>query len=288
MFLCYTSLVNELILRLRIIDLAALSKIAISIGAIFASSIALSQEYIEDPDYDYLPPERPSLFGRMLSGAVDLFVTRSHSTSYEQAKRRLYNNIGDAKAFYCGCNTKLAEREFDKENCGYIPRNDNIRAHRLEAEHVLPAFWIAKFYPGETCWIAADECGSGRDCCLTNNARFRKAHNDLVNLYPAIGELNAERSNLIYDLINGEDRLYGSCDFEVDRAKRISEPRDDIRGDIARIYFYMRDTYELAYPDWLDERLTEWDNADPISVSERTRNMLINAAQGSANPALVE
>jgi len=39
---------------------------------------------------------------------------------------------------------------------------------------------------------------SARDCCQKVNLDFRNAQNDLENLIPAIGEVNAYRSNLPY------------------------------------------------------------------------------------------
>ena len=89
-------------------------------------------------------------------------------------------------------------------------------------------------------------------------------------------------------LIDGEERNYGSCDFEIDTGERVAEPKIDVRGDIARVYFYMRDTYDLKYPDALSERLAAWDKADPISDEEKLRNQRIQEAQGSSNPLLEE
>jgi deoxyribonuclease-1 len=256
------------------------------IGSCLVLGAARADEGTSDPDFDYLPPD--GLFGRMASAVTEFFRGPSHPESYETAKKRLYAHIQDGRTFYCDCTTRLAERTFDKTSCGYVPRNDNERARRIEAEHILPASLIADFKPGSTCWAAQPECGSARECCLKNDAEFKKAHNDLVNLAPAIGELNADRSNLIYDVIDGEPRAYGACDFEVDRGASAAEPKDDKRGDIARVYFYMRDTYGLKYPDDLAERLRSWSEADPVDDAERQRNKRILDSQGTSNPAVGE
>lgn len=267
----------------KAIEITAAILLAVSL---LVSSGLQADEGTSDPDFDYLPPDEISIYAKMTSYVGSLFLARSHSGSYTTAKKRLYRSVQDAKTLYCGCKTKLAERTFDKTSCGYIPRNNNRRAKRLEAEHVLPAYWIAKFHKGKSCWVPNEDCGEARNCCLKNDKRFKKAHNDLVNLVPSIGELNADRSNLSYKLINGEVRRYGSCDFEVDRDNRITEPKNNIRGDIARVYFYMRDTYNLEFPTDLTERLTAWDEADPVSKEEKRRNKQIQAAQGSSNPLL--
>lgn len=257
----------------------------------FASMLGVVQadEGTADPDFDYEPPEEIGVFGRFTNFVADLFSSPSHAGSYSTAKKRRYSKIEDSHTFYCDCTTDLDERKFDKTSCGYVPNNDNIRAKRLEAEHILPAFWIANFHTGESCWEAHESCGGARDCCLENDERFKKAHNDLVNLIPTIGELNGDRSNFIYDLIDGEDEEdedYGQCDFEVSTTEKVAEPKDDIRGDIARVYFYMRNTYELAYPDNLAERLNHWNDVDPISDEEKERNQRIQDTQGSSNALL--
>jgi len=239
-----------------------------------------------DPDFDYLPPEPISAFEQFTSVITEFFRSPSHAGSYDTAKRRLYRQIKDPTTFYCGCKTNLAKSNFDRASCGYVPRNDTKKARRVEAEHILPAYWIAEFHIGGSCWEKDDTCGEARDCCRKNDKRFKKAHNDLVNLYPAIGELNLLRNDLMYDLISGENRIFGSCDFEVDWVRDVSEPTEDIRGDIARVFFYMRDTYSLKYPDDLADRLATWNDADPISEKERARNERIKAVQGAANPLL--
>ncbi len=253
---------------------------------LFANAVVLGDEGTDDTDFDYLPPDDIGIFSRFTEFIGGMFATPSHSGSYTTAKRRLYRKIGDKNTFYCGCPTNLSERTFDEVACGYEPRINNNRAHRLEAEHVLPAYWISAFHSDSTCWEADPSCGDARDCCLKKDERFKKAHNDLVNLIPTIGELNADRNNYLYDLVDGEIRDYGDCDYEINASERHMEPHRDIRGDVSRIYFYMRDTYDLEFPDEITERLKEWDEVDPISNSEKERNLRIKNTQGTANQLL--
>lgn len=95
---------------------------------------------------------------------------------------------------------------------------------------------------------------------------------DLFNLVPAVGELNADRSNFEFGEIPGEVRAYGRCDFEVDRNHKVAEPAEDRRGDIARAYLHMY----VAYPGGLSlkaedlERFKAWDQADPPTSWENT------------------
>lgn len=105
---------------------------------------------------------------------------------------------------------------------------------------------------------------------------------DMYNLEPAVGELNRVRGNYPYGEIPGEPREFGACDFET-FAEKI-EPRPEIRGDIARIYFYM----DTRYPgfgivsDSNRTLLEEWDRADPMDNAERERIQKIQDVQGNS------
>jgi len=82
----------------------------------------------------------------------------------------------------------------------------------------------------------------------------------------------------------GEALAFGRCDLELQDRK--IEPRPDIRGDIARTYFYM----DAAYPgrgilSRQDRKLFEaWDAEDPVDDWERERARRIEARQGNKNP----
>jgi deoxyribonuclease-1 len=106
---------------------------------------------------------------------------------------------------------------------------------------------------------------------------------DLHNLRPAIGEINGDRSNFRFATLEGEERRYGSCDFEVDFKGRKAEPRPEIRGDIARTYFYMRDQYGLTLSRQQTQLLVAWNRQDPVGEQERTISHRTAAIQGNAN-----
>ena len=66
---------------------------------------------------------------------------------------------------------------------------------------------------------------------------FNLMEADLHNLYPAISFINGARSNHPFDMIEGEEHMFDSCDFE--RVNDLVEPRPAARGNIACAYFYM-------------------------------------------------
>jgi deoxyribonuclease-1 len=81
--------------------------------------------------------------------------------------------------------------------------------------------------------------------CQPVDRAFRRIEADLHNLTPAVGELNGDRSNLPYGIVAGEPRLYGACNFEIGGKARVTEPREEVRGDAARIWLYMADSYKI-------------------------------------------
>jgi len=63
----------------------------------------------------------------------------------------------------------------------------------------------------------------------------------MFNLCHAIGEVNGRRSNYSMAIIEGEKREFGKCYVEI-KSRKV-EPREEIRGEIARTYMYMDSVY---------------------------------------------
>lgn len=187
-------------------------------------------------------------------GADEASPANAMPQSFLQAKRllenKVYNKAEDRKTFYCGCSYSR-KGNIDASSCGYIPKSpDNLRAHRVEWEHIVPVSVIGQ---GRACWIAGNpECVTatgknyrGRKCCQKVDAEFRRIEADPYNIVPAIGELNADRQNFPYREIPEEKREYGACDFEIDTKKKAVEPAIALRGFIGRTWLYMHRTYNI-------------------------------------------
>ncbi len=114
--------------------------------------------------------------------------------------------------------------------------------------------------------------------------KFRYMESDLYNLVPAIGEINGLRSNYSFAMIPGEKREFGTCDMEIENRK--AEPRPEVTGNIARIYFYMN----WAYPGHgiiskKNQNLFDaWDKEDPVDDWECERSKRIEGSQRNENP----
>lgn len=208
-------------------------------------------------------------------------AARSSDYSFSQSKLVLAQKIykDHPIGFYSGCRFHAQQKLLvpDWKTCGYQARKNPERAKRIEWEHVVPA-WT--FGHQLQCWQQG-----GRAYCRDHSATFRQMEADMHNLVPAIGELNGDRTNFPYGMINGEARAYGAkVNMEIDFKTHTAEPPDNVYGDVARINFYMRDRYHLALSNQQLQLFTAWNNLDPVDAWEQQRNERIRQAQGNDNP----
>jgi deoxyribonuclease-1 len=208
--------------------------------------------------------------------------------SFSQAKKLMRQVFaGHERTFYCDC--AYDGTTVDVQSCGYQPQKASKRARQLEWEHVVPAEAFGQSFPEwrdghPDCVDRKGKAFRGRNCAAKMAVPFRYMEADLYNLQPAIGEVNQLRSNYSMAMIEGEPRKFGSCDLEIEGRK--IEPRPDIRGDIARTYFYM----DAAYPgrgvisDKNRKLFEAWDKEDPVDAWERERVHRIEQLQGNMNP----
>lgn len=104
---------------------------------------------------------------------------------------------------------------------------------------------------------------------------------DLQNLKPSDPSTNSSRGNKFYGNITNAQTY---------------EPRDEVKGDIARILFYMDIMYEELSLVYKNEGVTDiyemgnlevllaWHEFDPVDDFEMNRNDLIEDLQGNRNP----
>ena len=144
----------------------------------------------------------------------------------------------------------------------------------LTVEHVYPASWMA----------AARGCPNRNQC---PDPFFHHAEADLHNLWPAHPSINFSRGNQLYGELPGESerRFTAFCpDFERNSgASAVVEPRDSVKGEIARSIFYM--VFNYGFPmQGMGPMLFEWHESDPVNAEECRRNAEILALQGTSNP----
>jgi deoxyribonuclease-1 len=210
--------------------------------------------------------------------------------SFTTAKNKLYSKVfnNSGETLYCGCN--WSARKTDLSSCdlqSFFPKKQRKRALRTEAEHIIPASWMYKVNNKQRQCVtdakAAKESGRSklnpRKYCQKHDQDYKKAHNDLVNLYPAVGQINADRSNKPYvDVVKNKVKSYGKCDIKI--GSRGIVPPSDKKGDIARVAFYMNETYGITYSKRQLQLFKQWDNQDPISAEEKAHNKRVIKVQG--------
>jgi len=208
-----------------------------------------------------------------------IFSARGNQYSFGRSKRLLAMQVypSHQKAFYSNCDYKIKEKKLIPihKTCGFHYRKNENRSKRIEWEHIVPAW---HFGHQLRCWQ-----NGGRMSCREHNTKFRQMEADMHNLVPAIGEINGDRSNFKYGMIEAEQHFYGKVKMKIDFSVKRAEPRQEVYGDIARIYFYMRDKYGLKISKAQQRMLIAWNNLDPVSEWEKRRNQLIKELQGDEN-----
>lgn len=126
------------------------------------------------------------------------------------------------------------------------------------------------------------------------------AGTDLHHIRPADPSVNSSRGNKDFD--NGGTQHHEAT--ECYYTSNTWEPRDAVKGDVARMMFYMATRYEGesgdpdlelvdctgTYTDAKDpifgklSTLIEWNEEDPVDDFERNRNEVVYSYQGNRNP----
>ena len=122
-------------------------------------------------------------------------------------------------------------------------------------------------------------------------------YSDVHNLKPSASSVNQDKSNLDFDNGGVQHDVATGCYY----TDSTWEARDEVKGDIARIIFYMSTRYEgengeldLEVVDWNNtyplpqhgklSTLLEWNLLDPPDDFERNRNNAIYSFQQNRNP----
>ena len=206
--------------------------------------------------------------------------------NFERAKVELRQHVyhdqnvgGHLGTIYCGCDWQWTGRSggrIDFASCGYEVRAQQNRGERIEWEHIVPASSMGR---ARQCWQ-----DGGRQNCTRNDPVFAAMEADMHNLTTSVGEVNADRSNYRFGVLPTAPRQHGACDFRVDFANRTAEPRDEVKGFLARVYFYVHDRYDLPMSESQQRLLMAWDRQFPVSGWERERDRRIAARMGHSNP----
>ena len=179
---------------------------------------------------------------------------------------------------------KLRDWYSNATNYTWSDRNGNSKEGAgWNREHSVPQSWFSKSKP-----MVSDIVHVLPTDCYVNNRR---------SSYP-FGEVG----NTTYQSANGYSKL-GTCKTSG-YSGTVFEPNDEIKGDIARIYFYMVTCYEDRFTSWTAGSATQvfstdryqglktwcmdmmvrWSKQDPVDELEIARNNAVQEVQGNRNP----
>ena len=128
---------------------------------------------------------------------------------------------------------------------------------------------------------------------------------DIIHVLPTDGYINNMRGNLPFGevgTVKGQSKngysKWGACKTDG-YSGTVFEPNDEIKGDIARIYFHMATCYETVaaswghdvfstayngFEKWALDMLMRWSKQDPVDDVETARNNAVYEVQGNRNP----
>jgi len=205
--------------------------------------------------------------------------------SFNKAKKALagqvYNQLPN-KTLYCGASFK--GKKITDPN-GFYSSKYEKRGKRIEWEHVVPAENFGRTYSEwrdghPLCVTKKGKPYIYRNCVSKISKEYRYMQADLYNLYPAVGAVNALRSNYRYAMITGE--ALGDCEMVIDDRK--ANPPNRAKGIVARVSLYFSETYKrYNLSDSQRKLFNAWDRQFPVTEIECNRNKIIESIQGNVN-----
>jgi endonuclease I len=228
----------------------------------------------------------PTALGTLINNHSQVFYSNYKSTLIDNFYTR--DTVGEQKVVNC---------EYSGQFVLFTPPFD-FTPLNMSREHATASSWMPTF----------------------GNAGHedRYAYSDQHNLRLANqNDVNAPRSNYPFDEIVNQTGNFQQAKFGTDaNGKKVFEPLDEVKGDVARSIMYMLTAYNrlankvgsgtTLYDAWSldslvipgtfpnpDEQLStrqkqailkKWHQQDPPSAFERARNEFVQDQQGNRNP----
>jgi deoxyribonuclease-1 len=208
---------------------------------------------------------------------------QSFSKAKKLLEKQVYNN--HRKSLYCGASFDAKKKV--KLPKGFTTTKYVKRAKKIEWEHVVPAENFGRTFNEwrdghNKCVSSKGKAFKGRKCANKVNTEYRYMQADMFNLYPAIGAVNALRSNYNFTMLPTVKSDFGSCSMKIDNRK--AEPPETARGQIARTYLYMEGAYKRYNMSKSQRQLmSAWDKMYPVNAWECARAKKITSIQQSEN-----
>lgn len=211
-------------------------------------------------------------------------TNQSFSKAKKMLERKVYSQIPRTTIY---CLASFNNKKKVTNTNGFRSTKHKKRQQKIEWEHVVPAENFGRNFVewregDNACINRKGKAFKGRRCAEKVNKTYRFMQADMYNLYPAIGAVNALRSNYsFYSQINAPQQQFGQCPIKINN--KSVQPPNYARGQIARAYLYM----ESAYPRYKIGRqkreLQAWHKRYPVTESECQRTKIIERIQGNEN-----
>ncbi len=212
--------------------------------------------------------------------------------SFSKAKRLLHKKVYQDHRTTLYCNARYGSDKSVTLPEGFETTKHVKRSRRIEWEHVVPAENFGRNYvewrEGHAqCVSSKGKAFRGRKCAEKMLPEYRFMQADMHNLFPAIGAVNALRSNYNFTMLPQEPADFGSCAMKIDNRK--AEPPTQARGRIARTYLYMAETYpQFSLSKKTQQLMQAWHKTYPVETWECDRSKSIETLQGNANRVVNE
>lgn len=222
----------------------------------------------------------PSLTKSELIDHIQENYSVTTSLSYSAARDRMFEDIdgksGVITCVYTGYSIEFTDRQDAQDG--------NNEDSDFNTEHI----WPQSFFDSDS-----------------------PMRSDIHHLYPTRQDVNGARSNFKFDEIPDDqtDSWWRAGDIEsptipstnIDEYSELLsgtsfEPREDLKGNVARSIFYFWTIYQNnssiisdgtdneAFFEGMKDVLLTWHNADPVDSIEVARSIQIEGFQGNRNP----
>ncbi len=238
--------------------------------------------------------------GTIAAGETGLTLTETLQTTYGGAPTLEYENPGTAR------DTLFS--------AVYEARGDSLRGvytgfARFIPEDADPTIAACNF-DAQNC-TDVDDINTEHAWPQSLGAGEMPAQGDMHILFPARGDVNGARSNFPFGNVSDADadewflqdltrtsapmssRFWSKIDDSGTRSESRFEPRDSVKGDIARAMFYFVTMYpnraNLQFYNAQAQTLFQWHQDDPADAAEVRRNIIKASYQGNKiNPFIVD
>lgn len=232
------------------------------------------------------------LLAVLLTPALGIAGGNTTNDSFNKAKKSLERQVyyDHRITLYCGA-------RFDDKKNVYLPEGFLAPAHekrsaKVEWEHAVPTENFGRAFSewrngDPQCVDNRGQKFKGRKCAEKMSMEYRYMQSDMYNLFPAIGSVNAVRSNLQYGQIPGRHSDFGTCEAKVGNNR--FEPPNRAKGQVARAALYMEESYPRFHLSSQQRQLFKiWNQLYPVDAWECSRARRIEKIQGNANKFVKE